>query len=602
MFIVSNLNDSGTGSLRACVEATGPRTCVFSRSGEIQVNSRINCSSPFLTVAGQSAPGGGIMVTNRGGPNLDGVMRLAPTCDDTVIRHIRFRPGPPPSTSVNVNALQIESSRVIVDHASFSWSNDQTLNVIGNGGITGSSLALTAGDVTIQNSFIFEPLNDANHVSQIHAFATFLSGGIEDLSVIRTAIAHAVQRAPLLEPAGHVEWINNLVYNSQNPHGELFTKHGAPFYNMTGSLNVRGPNTLANSGAAFDVFRNGGLNDGEIFIGGAGWPMNLSFNTVLDPKDTAAASPVGFGISVPQSSVLQPLAAYSAILTAGGALPRDPVDARVVNEIRNCTGSIKTPAGIVFPTLASAPAPADADQDGMADSYENANGLNPSNAADRNGDLDGDGFTNLEEYLNGLAEALVAAMPATPQPATLPCGAGALIASPSITSFALSKTAASPGENVVVSWATSGASSCAASGPPGFDGSVPCAGTANVSWPTAGAFELDLTATSGNYTEIRERIVYVNAAATIPAPDIALTASATSLTAGQLVTLNWRETRGDRQLLSARCIASSPDAFWSGYKTVGGRQSFQARFSGVYSITCTGPGGSDMASVTLTVN
>lgn len=575
---------------------------MFSRSGEIQVNSRITCTSPYLTIAGQTAPGAGIMVTNRNGTNLDGPMRLAPTCNDAIIRHIRFRPGPPPTTSSNVNAFQIESSRVIVDHASFSWSNDQTLNVIGNGGITGSSLAFTAGDVTIQDSFIFEPLNDANHVSQIHAFATFLSGGIEDLSVIRTAIAHAVQRAPLLEPAGHVEWINNLVYNSQNPHGELYTKHGAPFYNMTGSLNIRGPNTPANSGAAFDVFKNGGLNDGEIFIGGAGWPTNLSFNAVLDPKDAAAANPVGFGLSVPQSSVRQPLAAYSAILTSGGALPRDPVDTRVVSEIRNCGGAIKTPAGIVYPALASAPAPADADQDGMADSFENANGLNPSNAADRNGDLDADGFTNLEEYLNGLSDTLVAAMPTVPEPTALPCGAGALIASPSITNFTVSRTAARPGETVTVSWATSGASTCAASGPPGFDGSVPCTGSVNVSWPAAGAYELDLTATSGNYTEIEERIVYVNAAGAIPAPDVVLTASATTLTAGQLVTLNWGEARGDRQLLSAQCVASSPDAFWSGYKTVGGRQSFAARLSGVYSIMCTGPAGSDSASVTLTVN
>ncbi len=575
---------------------------MFSLSGEIQVDSRITCSSPYLTIAGQTAPGGGIMVSNRNGPNLDGTMRLAPACDDAVIRHVRFRPGPPPVTSTNVNALQVESSRVVIDHASFSWSNDQTLNVIGNGGITGSSLALTAGDVTVQDSFIFAPLNNANHISLIHAFATFFSGGIEDLSVIRTAIAHAVRRAPLLEPAGHVEWINNLVYNSQNPHGELYTKHGAPFYNMIGSLSIRGPDTLANSGAAFDIFKNGGLNDGEIFIGGAGWPMNLSFNAVLDPKDTASANPVGFGISVPQSSIRQPLAAYSAVLTSGGALPRDPVDARVVNEIRNCTGPIKTPAEIVYPTLASAPAPGDADRDGIADAFENANGLNPADAADRNGDLDGDGFTNLEEYLNGLSDALVAAMPAVPEPTALPCGSGALIASPSITSFTVSKAAVRPGEAVTISWATSGASTCAASGPPGFDGSVPCTGSATVSFPADSANELDLTATSGNYTEIEERIVYVNATGTIPAPDIELTASSATLTAGQLVTLNWREARGDRQLLSAQCLASSPDAFWSGYKSVGGRQSFEARRSGAYSIQCTGPGGADTASVTLTVN
>ncbi len=602
VLMVSNLNDAGAGTLRACVEATGPRTCVFRVDGEIRVNSRVTCTSPFLTIAGQTSPGGGIMITNRGGPNLDGPLRLAPGCDDAIIRHIRIRPGPPPTTSTNVSALQVEASRVIVDHVSLSWSNDQTLNVLGNGGVSAGGPSLTAGDVTVQDSFVFEPLNNANHTKGIHAFPTFLSAGIEDLSVIRTVFAHSEQRAPLLEPAGHIEWVNNLIYNNRNPAGELYTKHGRPYYNVTGSLAVRGPQTLANGAAAFDVFKNGGLTDGAIFIGGAGWPTNLSHNAVLDPKDTASTSPVGLGFSVPPPSVMQPLAAYGAMLTSGGALSRDAVDARVVAEIRACTGSIKTPSGIVFPTLVSAPAPADADRDGMADAYETANGLNPENAADRNGDLDGDGFTNLEEYLNGLADALVAAMPVIAAPASLPCGSSNLIASPVITTFTATPAAVTPGHPVTVTWAATGATSCKAGGPTGFKGSIPCSGSTILTFATPEEYELDFLATSGNYTEIAERIVYVNAAGSIPAPNVTLTASATTLNAGELVTLTWGEASGVRKLLSAECVASSPDPFWSGFKSVTGAQRFAAAFSGVYSIECTGPGGADTASVTLSVN
>lgn len=605
VFQVTNLQDAGPGSLRACVEATGPRTCVPTISGEIRVSSRITCSSPFLTIAGQAAPGDGVMLTNRTTANLDGPLRLAPGCHDAIIRHIRIRPGPPPSTSTNVSALQIEASRVIVDHVSLSWSNDQTLNVLGNGGVSAGGASPTAGDVTVQDSFVFEPLNNANHTKGIHAFPTFLSAGIEDLSVIRTAFAHSEQRAPLLEPAGHIEWVNSLVYNNRNPHGELYTKHGRPYYNITGSLNIRGPNSLTNSGAAFDVFANGGLSTGSIFTGGAGWPGNLAGNAVLDPKDTAAASPVGLGLSVSQASVLQPLDAYAAVLARAGALPRDAVDARVVNEIRTCTGSIKTPAGIAYPTLASAPAPSDADQDGMADAWETANGLNPADAADRNGDLDGDGYTNLEEYLNGLADALVAAMPSVPVPASLPCGTGSLIASPTITTFTVSKQAALPGAPVTIAWGASGASSCRAwnsGGVAGFNGSIPCSGSTTISFPLAEEYELDFSATANGYTEIAERILYISPAGTVPAPDVTLSASATTIDAGDLVTLTWAEAAGVRKLRSAECVASSPDQFWSGFKAVTGAQTFAPSASGVYSIACTGPGGSDTTSVTLTVN
>lgn len=605
VILVTNLQDAGPGSLRACVEASGPRTCVPTVSGEIRVNSRITCSSPYLTVAGQAAPGDGLMVTNRGGSNLDGPLRLAPACHDAIIRHIRIRPGPPPVKSTNVSALQIEASRVIVDHVSLSWSNDQTLNVLGNGGVSAGGPSPTAGDVTIQDSFVFEPLNNANHTKGIHAFPTFLSAGVEDLSIIRTAFAHSEQRAPLLEPAGHIEWVNALVYNNRNPHGELYTKHGRPYFNITGSLNIRGPNSLANSGAAFDVFQNGGLSDGAIFIGGAGWPGNLAANAVLDPKDSASPAPAGLGLSVPQASVLPPLDAYSAVLARAGALPRDAVDARVVAEIRACTGAIKTPAGIVFPTLASAPAPADADQDGMADAWETANGLNPSNAADRNGDLDADGFTNLEDYLNGLADGLAAAMPAVPVPASLPCGTGGLMASPVINTFAVSKTAALPGEPVTITWSASGASSCRAwnsGGISGFNGSIACTGSTTISFPVSEEYELDFSATNGGYTEIKERILYVSPSGSVPAPDVTLTASDTAIDAGELVTFTWAEAAGVRKLRSAECVASSPDPFWSGFKAVTGAQTFPPSASGVYEIACTGPGGSDSASVTLTVN
>ncbi len=598
VIFVTNLNDAGAGSLRNCVQATGPRTCVFTVSGEIQIDSRISCASPHLTIAGQTSPGG-VQVTNRNGPNLDGTMRLAPGCDDAIIRHFRFRPGPPPSTSSNVSAIQIESNRVIVDHASISWSNDQALNLLGNGGTSAGGAGLTGGDITIQNTLVYEPLRAANHQQQEHAFGTFLSAAVEDISIINTAFASMQRRAPLMEPTS-AEWVNSLVHNVQNPWGELYCKHASAAYNIAGSLATRGPSTLANTGRPFDVFDNSGLGNCSIFLGGNGWPATLGFNGVLDPKDTAAASPVGFGFSMPASAVLPPLSAYGVILTHAGALPRDTADVRIVNEIRTCAGSIKSPAQITWPVLTGPAAPADTDSDGMPNTWESANGTNP-NAADNNGDLDADGFTNLEEYLNALAADRVAAMPVVPAPATLPCGTANTIASPTINSFTVSSAAVTPGQPFTIAWNATGASSCKAAGPAGFNGSIPCSGSVVASYPLTEEYEIDLIATQGNYSEIASRLLHVNATATVPAPDITLTASDTTPDFGQLVTLTWAEVAGTRKLRSAICTANSPDAFWTGFKSPTGAQRFEAKTSGVYSVTCSGPGGSDTASVTLTV-
>ena len=123
VLFVTNLADSGPGSLRAACEAEGPRIVLFRVSGLIELESAIRIRNPYITIAGQTAPGHGICLKNYG---------LSISTHDVVVRYIRSRPGD--LTKKEMDALSIVDARnVIIDHCSTSWSNDETLSVTGDG-------------------------------------------------------------------------------------------------------------------------------------------------------------------------------------------------------------------------------------------------------------------------------------------------------------------------------------------------------------------------------------------------------------------------------------------------------------------------------------
>lgn len=121
---VTNLNASGPGSLKACVDASGPRTCIFEVSGTIRMSSDLDITNPNITIAGQTAPSPGIMIRGAG-------IRVG--ASDVLLQHLRVRPGdaadgPDPG---NRDALKVSSqtpiSNVVIDHCSFSWAMDETV-------------------------------------------------------------------------------------------------------------------------------------------------------------------------------------------------------------------------------------------------------------------------------------------------------------------------------------------------------------------------------------------------------------------------------------------------------------------------------------------
>ena len=412
VYLVSNLNDAGPGSLRECAEASGPRTCVFTVSGEIQVQDAIRVTSPYLTIAGQTAPGDGIQLSIRNSPSL--LYPMLVNTHDVILRHFALRPGPSAQPSGNVDALLLQGQRIIVDHMSLSWASDEVLNIIGNGGMTGRNFARNASEITVQWSLMYEGLRRGNHRRRRHGYGAHFSDGPRDITFHHNLIAHTDRRAPNLGVVGQYDFVNNVTYNWDQYAAEIYSQHGSSFINWVGNVAIGGADTVNERRWVVNAFNNDPDGVFSFYV-----HDNIDYNRTdasvderetLDPKDWQflSPSPVGYGdLSVNAATITDPQQAYKDVLTFAGATRpgRDAADMRVVDEVRSCAGGIidnpSERGG--WPVLQSAAAPLDADADGMADDWEMANGLNPADPSDRNGDIDGDGYTNLEDYLNMLA-------------------------------------------------------------------------------------------------------------------------------------------------------------------------------------------------------
>jgi hypothetical protein len=412
VYIVTNTNNSGAGSLRDAINsASGPRTIVFAVSGNIMLQSKLDINRSNLTIAGQTAPGDGITVA--GYP-------VTVSADNIIIRYLRFRCGDFNIMAGNgkpakgngdlkgstAGALDVvNASNVIIDHVSASWAIDETLSVT------------YSNNVTVQNSIVSESLNDSNHEKGDHGFGSLIRGNGEGGSTFyRNLYAHHDMRNPgagsnqtTATIKGQLDFVNNVVYGWGTRSGEAIdgSRGGVVELNYINNYVVANGDSR-NALSVWDEVKMEGIltfqsgNKLDSNINGArdgadgGWSMFPNF-TSTQKKSSRWNFPV-----VPTVSAEQ---AYDLVLNQSGAsLVRDAIDARVVQQVRNNTGRIIDSQDDVggLPMLNSAAAPLDADRDGMPDLWELARGLNPNNANDRNGkNLDGN-YTNLEVYLNSL--------------------------------------------------------------------------------------------------------------------------------------------------------------------------------------------------------
>jgi len=198
---VTNLNDSGPGSLRASLQAQGPRIVVFEVGGTIQLETALSIDNPFITIAGQTAPGDGI--TLKLSPDyLKSLMFI--NTHDVVIRYLRFRPGASTlQTSVRDSITMPKAYNVVIDHSSFSWATDENVDIWND-----------SHDITIQWSIISEGLRDPWGDGSQHSMgALFGSQGSKNISLHHNLFAHNHGRNPRINTAGVVDVVNNVIYN-----------------------------------------------------------------------------------------------------------------------------------------------------------------------------------------------------------------------------------------------------------------------------------------------------------------------------------------------------------------------------------------------------
>jgi len=406
VYHVSNLNDDGAGSLRNGIEnMTGPRTIVFDVSGTIDLESRLKIEKPYLTIAGQTAPGDGITLAQY---------PLDVAASHVVIRYIRSRVGD--KIVQRTDSVHIESGRnIIIDHISASWAIDEVMSS-------------QSGDVdllTIQWSMITEALNDSHHEKGAHAYGGIL--GALRQSVHHNLYAHLKSRAPKVTWRRHckVDFRNNVIYNWKINN----SYDGASSYmNWVNNYLKSGPATndkvkhqifeladqydgpldlIEDQDHETSLYADGNYVVGSPSISADNWSGGIRFMSGANEKDHRAHEPHDFP-ALPSETTAEE--AYPLVLAGVGASHvRDSVDTRIINEVKSGTatygnGVIDSPSDVGgYPSLQSLPAPPDSDRDGMPDEWEEAHGLNPSMASDRNRtNLSGTFYTNLEVYLNGL--------------------------------------------------------------------------------------------------------------------------------------------------------------------------------------------------------
>jgi len=389
IIFVDSLADSGPGTFRACVEASMPRVCIFRVAGTIRFTGRPPViSNPYLTIAGQTAPGGGITLAHSGGKNGFTPL-LIKNAHDVVVRHIRVRNdrvGAPENRSAE-DSITIESSRkVIIDHVSASWARDEIINGFAD-----------TDNVTISWSIFAEGVPKHDKCALLASDPV----GPQRLSFIDNICAHNGDRNPDMNftPGSCVEIVNNILYNAQSQFAEIWESYGGTPVSLVNNVIRAGPNTSQHT-VGIDREVIGSEGPAAVYLSGNRFDGEFThISSKLD--DVLLDTP-------PCPLTLKPVSAdeaYDTVLANAGAFPRDAFDDRIVLNVQRQTGHIKHHPGEIPPAAAGTPY-VDTDNDGMADDWEEANGA-VVGKSDPWEDADGDGDLNLDEFLAYLSDQLV---------------------------------------------------------------------------------------------------------------------------------------------------------------------------------------------------
>jgi hypothetical protein len=383
--------------LRECVNGAGPRICVFELSGTIRLTSNLTISNPEITIAGQTAPSPGILL--RGAA-------LAVRASDVLVQHLAIRAGDDPDgPAYGVrDTLKIETpdpiQNAVIDHCSISWGLDENV-----------STYKAWDNVTISNSIISEALDSSLHEKGAHSYGGLVSSNTNSsrISLVGNLFASNSARNPLTNATRFI-FINNVVYNPRKAAVMLYNTAGITSDNsIVGNVFIDGPSTYSTALPIRLVGSSSGNGTHEFLSGSRLYLAdNLASSFTGDIKSiiynqtslnldglklfSAPAWPAGLKVLPTNGDTV-----LNYVLKNAGSRPgeRNSVDARVVADVKKGTGRIINCVA----------------NDGSDRCAANAGGW-PSMAkntrkltlpADPNGDDNGNGYTNMEEWLHAMA-------------------------------------------------------------------------------------------------------------------------------------------------------------------------------------------------------
>ncbi|MBK7097140.1 MAG: polysaccharide lyase [Sphingobacteriales bacterium] len=432
VLVVANLNDDGPGSFRWACEQGGARIVVFNVAGIIRLKSPVIIRAPYITIAGQSAPGDGVCLAGE---------TVWVNTHDVIIRYMRFRRG---ETWVGRRDDAIGGNpvgNIIIDHVSASWGLDENMSMyrhIYNDSTGKIEDKFGTVNITIQNSIFSEALDSWNH-----AFGSTLGG--ENCSFMRNLWADNTGRNPSIGWNGVFNFVNNVVFNWV--HRSIDGGDYRAQYNIINNYFKPGPATPKDQNVGHRILKpesgrsrlsykvygrayvNGNIMEGYPEITKNNWNGGVQIENEPNAGEYTAYMKQNKPLIMPQLTILPAERAKEYVLTnVGATLPRrDAVDARIVKQAE--TGKIDNKPicplpetqfqhrrlpidsykiGIItdpcqaggYPEYKGTPYK-DTDNDGIPDDWERKNGLNPKYPSDAS-KIAKNGYSNIENYLNSL--------------------------------------------------------------------------------------------------------------------------------------------------------------------------------------------------------
>jgi hypothetical protein len=431
VIVVTNLNDDGEGSFRWACEQGGARIIVFNVAGIIRLKSPVIIRAPYITIAGQTAPGDGVCIAGE---------TVWINTHDVIIRFMRFRRG---ETWVGRRDDAIGGNpvgNIMIDHVSASWGLDENMSMyrhMYNDSTGAIEQKLPTVNITIQNSIFAEALDTWNH-----SFGSTLGG--ENCTFMRNLWANNTGRNPSIGWYGIFNFVNNVVFNWV--HRSIDGGDYRAQYNIINNYFQPGPATPKNnvghrilkpesgrSKLKYQVYGrayvNGNIMEGYPEITKDNWNGGVQVEEQANAGKYMAEMKWNKPLPMPEITILNAMDAKKYVLSnAGATLPvRDAVDSRITKQV--ATGKIEYSENVVLPPtqfrhrrapidsykkgIITDPSQVggypeykgtphlDSDNDGIPDEWEAKNKLNPKDASDA-GKITANGYSNIENYLNSV--------------------------------------------------------------------------------------------------------------------------------------------------------------------------------------------------------